>query len=336
MSFWKMKNHSFYDAFLVISNRTPRKILHNPENRGSGDGLCIMVAHAVYIKVNLLAEGAARGAAAAGHGARRTAACAAGSIGRPAAVVVAEAAHGGVVIAVARSTMAAARRGMVVVVAVATGVPIVVVVAVVAPVPVTVVISVVAISVVVISVVIIAMARGRVGLVVVVSTVEAAAPMAVATLEGHEHCGTVEEHSSGTVAGVDGEGRTGVGPDDRTVEPLAGQEAVILPGAEHIAQVAVADVPPEAKHVGPAIEVEQVVEINLIHCLILCCYESELVGHLVTEEEGLVACCGVRHCCGGDGYRHHHHHGQDLLHCLIVLMVELLVSYLLFSTAKVV
>ena len=217
---------------------------------------------------------------------------------RPVAVAVAEAAtHGGGVIAIARRTMAVACRGIVVAVAigvsivVATMVPVsvavvIVVVAVAIVVPVSVV---VVISVVVISVVIIAMARGRVGLVVVVSTVEAAAPMAVATLEGHEHCGTVEEHSSGTVAGVDGEGRTGVGPDDRTVEPLAGHEAVILPGAEHIAQVAVADVPPETENVGAGIEVEQVVEIDLIHCLILCCCESELVGLSLRKRASLRA-----------------------------------------------
>ena len=68
----------------------------------------------------------------------------------------------------------------------------------------------------------IAMALGRVGLVEVVSAVEASAPVAMATLEGHEHCGTVEEHPSDAVAGVDGEGCTGAGPDDGTVEPLTG------------------------------------------------------------------------------------------------------------------
>ena len=31
------------------------KTLHNPENRGCGDCLCIMVAHALYVCVSLLA-----------------------------------------------------------------------------------------------------------------------------------------------------------------------------------------------------------------------------------------------------------------------------------------
>ncbi len=205
----------------------------------------------------------------------------------------------------------------IVVVAVAIGVSIVV--ATMVPVSVVVVIVVVISVIVIIMIsVMVAMAPRRVGLVEVVSGIETATSMAVATPEGHEHCGTVEEHPSDTIAGVDGEGCTGAGPDDGTVEPLAGHEAVVLPGAEHIAQVAVADVPPETEDIGAGIEVEQVVEINLIHCLILCCCQSELIGHLVREEEGLVACCGVRHCCGGDGYRHHHHHGHHLLHNRIV------------------
>ena len=275
-----------------------------------------MVAHAVYIGVSLPAttEVTARGAATARHVAGGTAGRAAWSIGRPAAMAVAEAAtHRGI---------PATRHGTV---------------AVVAPVYVTIVIvmmiSVVVMIPIVVVVVMAALAHARVGAVEVVSGIETAGPMAVATLEGHEHCGTVKEHPSDTVAGVDGEGRTGVGPNDGTVKPLAGHVEVILPGAEHIAQVAVADVPPDAEDVGTGIEVEQVVEVDLIHCIILCCCESELVSHLVTEEEGLVACCGVRHCCGGDGYRHHHHHGQDLLHCLIVLMVQLF--FLIFG-AKVV
>ena len=136
----------------------------------------------------------------------------------------------------------------IVVVAVAIGVPIMV--STVVPVSVVIVI-VVMISVIV--VVMVAMTPGRVGLVEVVSGIEAATSMAMATLEGHEHCRTMVEHPSYTVAGVDGEGCTGAGPDDGTVEPLAGHEAVVLPGAEHIAQVAVADVPPEAKHVGAGI-----------------------------------------------------------------------------------
>ena len=71
-------------------------------------------------------------------------------------------------------------------VAVAIMVPIVVA----AVVPVSVVVIVVVISVIVM----VAMALGRVGLVEVVVSIETAASMAVATPEGQEDCGTVEEH----------------------------------------------------------------------------------------------------------------------------------------------
>ena len=153
-------------------------------------------------------------------------------------------------------------------------------------VPVSVVIVIVVmISVIVMVVIMVAMALGRVGLVEVVSGIEAATSMAVATLEGHEHCRTMVEHPSDTIAGVDGEGPATSAPDDGTVEPLTGHEAVVLPGAEHIAQVAVANFPPKTEHVGAGIYVEQVIEIDLIHCLILCCCQSELVGHLVCQEE---------------------------------------------------
>ena len=130
----------------------------------------------------------------ASHVARRAGAeCAAWSIGRPSAMAVAEAAsHRGVAVAVTRHrTVAVVHRRIVV--------------AAVVPVSVVVVI-VVMISVIIMVVVMVAMALGRVGLVEVVVGIETAASMAVATPEGHEHCGTVEEHPSYTIAGVDGEG----------------------------------------------------------------------------------------------------------------------------------
>ena len=69
-----------------------------------------------------------------------------------------------------------------------------------------VVVIIVMISVIVMVVIMVAMALGRVGLVEVVSGIEAATSMAMATLEGHEHCRTMVEHPSDTIACVDGEG----------------------------------------------------------------------------------------------------------------------------------
>ena len=243
-----------------------------------------MVAHAVYREDMASLAGTASedspgsSVAIAGHAAGRMAAeGAAGSSGRPAAVVVAKSAtHRGVVVAITRHwTVAVVHRRIVIVVVVAVAIAVPVAVAVVAQVSVVMVIVVVVVVDIIIVVVamshrrIVSMSFGRIGSVEVVSGIEAATSMAVATLEGHEHCGTVEEHPSDTIAGVDGEGPATGAPDDGTVEPLTGHEAVVLPGAEHEAQVAVAYFPPESEHVGAGIKVEQVVEVDLIHCLIL-------------------------------------------------------------------
>jgi len=200
--------------------------------------------------------------------------CAAGSIGRSTAMTVAEATtHRGVVAATRRVTVAVVHRRIVSAVAIVVAIIVA---------PVSVVMSIVIASMVsVIVVVMVAMALGRVGLVEVMVGIVAVAPDAVATLEGHEHCRTVEEHPSDTIAAVDAECPACGAPGERTVEMHAGHVAVVLPGAENIAQVAVAHLPPESEHVGAGIYIEQVVEVDLIHCLILCICQAELVSHLV-------------------------------------------------------
>ena len=91
------------------------------------------------------------------------------------------------------------------------------------------------------------MSFGRIGLVEVMSGIEAAASMVVATSESHKHRRTMEEHPVDGVAAVDGESPAASVPGEWTVEPCTGQVALVLPGAEHIAQVAVANFPPVIK-----------------------------------------------------------------------------------------
>ena len=110
--------------------------------------------------------------------------------------------------------------------------------------------------------------RGN-GLVEVVAGVVAPVPVAVAAAEGHKHGRTVHEHAVVGVAAVDGERPAAGAPAKGTIEVGACHEAVVLPGAEHKPQVAVAHVPPESEHVGAGVYVEQVVEVDLIHCLVL-------------------------------------------------------------------
>ena len=107
------------------------------------------------------------------------------------------------------------------------------------------------------------------GLVEVVAGVVAPVPVAVAAAEAHKHGRTVHEHAVVGVAAVDGKRPAAGAPAKGTIEVGACHEAVVLPGAEHKPQVAVAHVPPESEHVGAGVYVEQVVEVDLIHCLVL-------------------------------------------------------------------
>ena len=222
-----------------------------------------MVAHAVYVSVILPASASevALGSivAIAGYIACRTAAeDAAGSSGRPDTVVVVASNNRGIVVAITRhGTVAVVDSRIMVAVAIGLPIAVAIVVAIAYGRTVSIVVPVVVAVVVQVSIMIsIAMALGRVGLVKVMTSVETATFVVVAALEGHEDCGTIEEHPSDTITGIDGECPATGAPDDGTVEPLAGHEAVVLPGAEHEAQVAVAHLPPEAEYVGAGIYVE--------------------------------------------------------------------------------
>ena len=152
----------------------------------------------------------------------------------------------------------------------------------------------------------ISMAMRRKRPVEVVPGIEAGAPVAVPATEGHIDSGTVLEHTAHGVAAVDGECPAGSRPGERTIKPSAGNVAVVLPGAEHDAEVTVADIPPVAQNIGAVVDIEQIVEVDFIYGLILSVCQSELMGHLVREEESLAAGGIVAHCGGRDGYRHHH------------------------------
>ena len=91
----------------------------------------------------------------------------------------------------------------------------------------------------------ITMTPWRIGLVKVVAGIEAAAPMIVTSAEAHIDSWTMHEHSAMVVAVVYGESPGAGIPCKWTIEPSAGHVALILPGAEDMAEVAVANIPPE-------------------------------------------------------------------------------------------
>ena len=131
--------------------------------------------------------------------------------------------------------------------------------------------------------------NGTVGIVAAAETVMTAT---VADI----HLGVRVEQTPCGIVAVDREHPAALYPRKRAEEVGCGHIAVVLPAGEHEAQVGITTLPVDAEEVGTVVHAEQVVEIDLIDILVLCAAEVELVGHLVGEEESLVASLVVSHC----------------------------------------
>ena len=117
------------------------------------------------------------------------------------------------------------------------------------------------------------------------------------------------------IAGIDAEVPVACLPVEGTVEIAGCQEGIPLPVEQDIAQVEVATLPVDAKHVVAARHAHQIIEVDFITSLILLVGEVELIGHLISQEQSLVAGLLETHCGGRDCYRQHRHQGhQHLLH----------------------
>ena len=82
-------------------------------------------------------------------------------------------------------------------------------------------------------------------------------------------------------------------PSHGAIEMVQCYILVILPRSQHKAEVCIAAIPPDAKHVTMTVQAHQEVEVDLVDCLILCSGKVQLVGHLVAQEQSLVLCCVV-------------------------------------------
>ena len=110
------------------------------------------------------------------------------------------------------------------------------------------------------------------------------------------------------VAAVDFEHHPVV-PLHRGVEVVGLVELAVLHWREHEVDVVVAAVEVGALYVLRRRDVCQVVEVDFIHGVMLRLVQSQLVCHLVREEQGLAAGLGVAHCLcrehgGGEGDSH--------------------------------
>ena len=135
------------------------------------------------------------------------------------------------------------------------------------------------------------------------------------------------------VTGIDAEMPVAGVPVQRTIEIGSCDEGIPLPVKQDIAQVEITALPVGSIHIVTAGDTHQIVEIDLIGCLVLFVSEIQLISHLVGQEQGLVAGLLIAHCVCRDGCcQHHHQCEKHLLHTRIFL--KGFTSFYLFHVAK--
>ena len=135
------------------------------------------------------------------------------------------------------------------------------------------------------------------------------------------------------VAGIDAEVPVAGVPVQRTIEIGCCDEGIPLPVEQDIAQIEITALPVGSIHIVTAGDTHQIVEVDLIGCLVLFVCEIQLISHLVSQKQGLVAGLLIAHCVCRDGCCHHHHQCENhLLHTRIVL--KGFTSFYLFHDAK--
>ena len=135
------------------------------------------------------------------------------------------------------------------------------------------------------------------------------------------------------VAGIDAEVPVAGVPVQRTIEIGSCDEGIPLPVKQDITQVEITALPVGSVHIVTAGDTHQIVEVDLIGCLVLFVCEIQLISHLVSQEQGLVAGLLIAHCVCRDGCcQHHHQCEKHLLHTRFFL--KGFTSFYLFHVAK--
>ena len=115
------------------------------------------------------------------------------------------------------------------------------------------------------------------------------------------------------VTGIDAEVPIASVPVQRTIEIGSCDEGIPLPVKQDIAQIEIAALPIGAIHIVTAGDTHQIVKIDLVGSLVLFVSEIQLISHLVSQEQGLVASLLIAHCICRDGCCQHHHHCEKHL-----------------------
>ena len=119
----------------------------------------------------------------------------------------------------------------------------------------------------------------------------------VCTTIGHIEVRTSEvEVVAIWVTGIDAEVPVASVPVEGAIEIGGCDKGVPLPVEQDIAQIEVTTLPIGSEHIVASCHTHQVVEVDLISCLVLLISQIQLISHLISEEEGLVAGLLVAHC----------------------------------------
>ena len=107
-------------------------------------------------------------------------------------------------------------------------------------------------------------------------SIEADITMVVSTLVSHEHRWTVIVEMASVVVRVHCKCPAAGLPSHRAIEVGESRILVVLPAVQDIAEVSITAIPPDAEDITVSVQAHQVVEVDLIDCLILCSGEVEL------------------------------------------------------------
>jgi hypothetical protein len=128
-------------------------------------------------------------------------------------------------------------------------------------------------------------------------TMSAYAMPSMCAMIGHIEVRTTEvEVVTMWVTGIDAEVPVACIPVEWTIEIGGCNKGVPLPLEQDIAQIEVTTLPIGSEHIVASCHPHQVVEVDLISCLVLLVSQIQLISHLISEEEGLVAGLLVAHC----------------------------------------
>jgi hypothetical protein len=155
--------------------------------------------------------------------------------------------------------------------------------------------------------------------VIIVSTSSMYMPGMSTTISGIEVWTSEVEVVTVRIAGIDAEVPVACLPVEGTIEIAGCKIGIPLPVEKDITQIKVATLPVDAKYIVATSHTHQIIEVDFITSLILLVSEVELIGHLISQEQSLVAGLLETHCGGRDCYRQHRHQGHHhLLHNRII------------------